>query len=285
MRYSGVENWHLFRGANMKKLLIASVAAFSLSASSAFAADLGHAPAPAYKAPPLPPPALSWTGCYIAGGVGYGLWNQRDYDVTSPPAVPSGVVLTPTVNTGGEGWLGRLGGGCDYQFGVGSLGNFVIGAFADYDFTNFTGTFQDPFTTFVGQEKESGSWAVGGRIGYLVTPDLLGYFDGGYTQARFDSITLFVPFAPPGLTYPSQTSSGWFLGGGTEYALNMSWVPIHGLFWRTEYRYNSYDAANVPVSFVGIPFGLASHMQKNVQTVTSGLVWRFNFGGPVAARY
>ena len=32
---------------------------------------------------------------------------------------------------------------------------------------------------------------------------------------------------------------GWFLGGGTEYALNMDWIPIHGLFWRTEYRYAS----------------------------------------------
>ena len=35
---------------------------------------------------------------------------------------------------------------------------------------------------------KSSTWAVGGRAGVLVTPRFLTYFDGGYTQARFDGV-------------------------------------------------------------------------------------------------
>jgi hypothetical protein len=31
-------------------------------------------------------------------------------------------------------------------------------------------------------------WAVGGRLGWLVTPTLLTYVSGGYTQARFNEV-------------------------------------------------------------------------------------------------
>ncbi len=108
------------------------------------------------------------------------------------------------------------------------------------------------------------------------------YVDGGYTATRFDQVNLFSAFAPPvatALSLSANTYSGWFLGGGTEYALNMSWVPIPGLFWRTEYRYASYTAADVPIliTATGAPFGVAEHMLKTNQTITSGLVWRFNW--------
>ena len=55
----------------------------------------------------------------------------------------------------------------------------------------------------------------------------------------------------------------------------MVWMPIRGLFWRTEYRYASYASANVP--FLPLPFTLtAEKMQNNVQTATTSLIWRFN---------
>ena len=87
------------------------------------------------------------------------------------------------------------------------------------------------------------------------------------------------------LSIDAHTYSGWFIGGGTEYALNMPWIPVRGLFWRTEYRYAQYQAADLPILLdSGAAAGAAEHSQKTVQTITSGLVWRFNFGGPVAAR-
>ena len=43
-----------------------------------------------------------------------------------------------TVTNGGRGWFGTVQGGCDYQF-AGPYGNWVIGAFGDYDFSNIHG--------------------------------------------------------------------------------------------------------------------------------------------------
>jgi outer membrane immunogenic protein len=210
----------------------------------------------------------NWTGCYIDGGVGYGFWRQDHFSETDP----GGAALTPTVSTGGQGWLGRVGGGCDYEFGS----RFVIGAFGDYDFMSLRGTLQDPLTGDIGSEKQNSAWAAGGRLGYLITPDLLGFVSGGFTEARFDAIDLSTT---PGLFYPSHTYRGWFHGTGYEYALN-SFLPVFG---RTEYRFSSYRAADLPLIEPSGTTGFASHMQKDVQTITSGLVWRFNFGASSVA--
>src|SRR6516165_11278472 len=62
----------LLRKFEMKKLVLAltAVAAFS---GSALAADL---PARTYsKAPVMPEPIQNWTGFYLFGGFGYGLWE------------------------------------------------------------------------------------------------------------------------------------------------------------------------------------------------------------------
>src|ERR1700757_4708817 len=108
----------------MKKLLLSSLAALAVTAgSSAFAADL-RMPVKAPYAPP--PPAVSWTGCSINGGVGYGFWNQNTFGESDPGLVPE----TNTFSNGGQGWLGRVGAGCDYQF----ASSWVIGVFGDYDF-------------------------------------------------------------------------------------------------------------------------------------------------------
>lgn len=268
----------------MKKLLLATIATVALTTGSALAADLAR---PYYKAaPPPPPPVASWTGCYIDGGVGYGMWNQDSYTETDPGHVP----LSVTSTLGGRGWLGRLGAGCDYQI----ASSWVIGVFGDYDFAHIHGNYMEPLTGFTGDENLSGQWAVGGRIGYLVTPSLLGYVDGGYTEARFDAVALgplLVGGGPTGLSIGSHTYNGWFIGGGTEYALG-GIIPINGLFWRTEYRYSSFGSTDLPITCgsaalcgaVG-PTGLADHVTKYEQTVTSGLVWRFNFGGPIGTRY
>jgi outer membrane immunogenic protein len=259
----------------MKKLLIVSTIGLALASGSAVAADL-----------PLktPAPVVGWTGCYVDGGIGYGLWNQKHYAEFDTPFTAE----SPTVNTGGEGWLGRAGGGCDFQIGS----RWVVGAFGDYDFTSLSGQFDEPFSDDIGSEKERYSWAVGGRVGYLITPSLLGFLDAGYTRAAFSQISLSAFSSPPLVVgaaseyIPAHTYSGWFLGGGYEYALS-GIVPIPGLFWRTEYRYSDYKGADLPIlTLAGAPVfcdlaactePLAQHMQKDIQTVTSGLVWRFNW--------
>src|SRR5689334_21774895 len=245
----------------MKKLAIAAGLAI-LSAGSSFAADM------AVKARPVAAPVVvtNWTGCYIGGGGGYGMYNQKrevvapygNQAVTGNNGVssyaqaltaPAGALIYPNETFGGEGWLATVQGGCDYQF-AGS--NFLIGAFADADWTDIKGD-RSLLGVLRGSQTLNWSWAVGGRLGWLVTPSLLTYVSGGYTQADFSGTsyahsfatsaialtnptsTLAVAINGPGpqLALAGRTLDGWFIGGGTEYALGFA----PGLFWKTEYRY------------------------------------------------
>jgi len=271
----------------MKKMLIPSVVFGALVAGSAMAADL-PVKAPILKAPP---PAFSWTGCYIDGGGGYGMWNQDHTTTTSFGGVPNGLTVSNT--GGGRGWLGRFGAGCDYQY----AGSWVIGAFGDYDWMDLNGSVVDLTVTnsgnpILGNEKESSAWSIGGRIGYLIAPMVLGYVDAGYTQTRFDQVNLFNNLGvATGNAFPANTYHGWFLGSGFDY--NFNWLPIPGLFLRTEYRYSSYSTADLlefnlatgaPAGNTGL--GNVLHSNKQVQTVTTSLVWRFNWSGaPVMSGY
>src|SRR5205823_12249738 len=131
----------------------------------------------------------------------------------------------------------------------------------------------------------------GGRIGCLGTPQVLTYFSGGYTEARFGQVDQFAQFigdTQPGTAVLAHTYKGWFLGSGLEYATN--WLP--GLFWKTEYRFSEYNKdtlAQVCVvsSQCGAlgPTGALYDTQKFVQTIRTELVYRFNWGGPAVARY
>jgi outer membrane immunogenic protein len=261
----------------MKKTLLAC-SVLAVFSGAAFAADIPAPPpayAPTYKAPPPPP---IWTGCYINGGVGYGVSNIDHSLETLPGTVP----ISSSTTSGGRGWLGRAGGGCDYQFSLFNSWPAVIGLLGDYDFSNISGTTSDPASGLGGNLNQSAAWYAGARAGLLPLPSLLTYVDGGFTEARFDQTNLSTvfttPAVPTGFSLNAHTFDGWFIGGGTEYAF--TWLPIHGLFWRTEYRYASYQSADVPtiVTATGAATGVGQHVSPQVQTVTTSLVWRFNWG-------
>jgi len=278
----------------MKKILLAFAAAAAFT-GSAHAADL-PARMPV-KAPPPPIPVANWTGCYIGGGGGYGLWNQEntgyleprisanDPVLLAPPAVRT--QYTETVTTGGRGYFGTVQGGCDYQFGMGTQ-QFVIGAFGDYDFASLSGNHNPPGTPLWAQEKMTDAWSVGGRIGWVVFPQLMTFFSAGYTEARFDQQNYTNLIGPPfGIATPWSTPSrwykGWFLGAGDEYAI--SFLP--GLFWKTEYRVSEFNVVTNPIviTATGAPTIYSEDSKKWVQSVRTELVYRFNWGGPVVARY
>ena len=246
----------------MKKTALAIVTFAALS-GSAIAADLprkGPAVAPA----PLPPVA-TWSGCYLTGGVGYGMWNQDNHRF-----FPGFVEVEHT--DGGRGWLGRVGGGCDYQFGQ----KWVVGVLADYDFASLKGDMTIPSLFVTGEEKNNWSWAVGGRVGYLPWDTLLVFVSGGYTQANFQGVNFVnaATGAASPLSIGEVRYSGWFLGSGYEYRFD--WLP--GLYWKTEYRFSSFNKEDNQLLIAGVPSpGEFVHSEKFIQTVTSSLVWRFNW--------
>jgi outer membrane immunogenic protein len=267
-------------GRIMKNILVASLAGLALASTSALAADMSM-PMP-MKAPAAPPPpAYSWTGCYVDAGGGYALWNQDHY----LEDLPSATALSMTTTDGGRGWLGRFGAGCDYQVGHIFNGALVVGAFGDYDAVDtIKGTLNEPAVGIAGSENLTSAWSAGARIGYAVTPSMLWYFDGGYTEARFDQVNFFTtfPVVATGAGIAATTYHGWFLGSGTDTSL-ASLLPglPPGLFLRSEFRFSSFSARDdaIIVTATGASTGLGEHVTTNMETITTALVWKFNWMG------
>lgn len=251
----------------MRKFAIL-VAALAFS-GSAFAADM------AVKAPPPSAlaPVYSWTGFYVGAGYGYGLWNA-DTSITHITGAP----LVGTNTHGGRGWLATAVTGYDYQFGD----HVVAGLLADFDLANIKGAFSDPAGVGLlsGTLTENSSWAAGVRLGWLVTPALLTYGSGGFTQAHFSGVNLSTNFAGappvPTATLPSHTYSGWFIGGGLETTF-----PFlgNGWFWRTDYRFSQYGSASLLEMPLAGGVGVIQTIHPDVQTVSSALIYKFNAGG------
>src|SRR5579863_408146 len=136
-----------------KSILPAGFVLALLSSVSAFAADL-----PSYKSAPAfvpPPPAFTWTGLYLDAQGGYGGWNANS----------STAIASVNQIAGGRGFLGRVGGGFDYQFSD----RFVAGVLADYSYGQQNGIIQDAGAGLSGNTNQNWSWAAGGRLGYLIT--------------------------------------------------------------------------------------------------------------------
>ncbi len=262
----------------MKKLVLAltAIAAFS---GTALAADL---PARTYsKAPVVMPPAPSWTGFYLFGGGGGGLWTADDSTV---PTGPGGLV-SGTQRLGGSGWFGTVGAGYDWQFNS----SWVAGILADGQFGSIKGNITDTLFNFSGTEKLTTSYAAGVRLGYLVAPNVLSYVNGGYSGSQWSSSSLsFLSVASPvAITTGSFTRNGFFVGGGVENNLDIFGINIPGLFMKTEYRAAYYGTATLPETFpAGTAINQAITFKAWDETVSTSLVYRFNWSGaPVSARY
>jgi outer membrane immunogenic protein len=265
----------------MKKIVLSLVALAAVT-GSASAADL-PAKAPMYQPPA---PAYNWTGFYLFGGFGFGLWEADTFTVDPTTGICS---LCVEQRQGGRGWYGTVGGGYDWQFN----GRWVAGILADGQFGSIRGTIQDQDPESVGRETLRDTWAVGARIGYLVAPNVLSYVNGGYTGASWSGTTLVQAFngSPfvPGLHTNSFNSTGWFIGGGVENSFDFFGINFPGLFMKTEYRVAQFGTTQIGQlsDTTGLPvLGLNNiSFHPQVQTISTSLVYRFNWGGPVVGRY
>lgn len=264
----------------MKKILLALTALAALS-GSASAADL--AARPYTKAPEPVAPAPTWTGFYIFGGGGGGLWSADTYTRSTATGLP----LTISQNQGGSGWYGTVGLGYDWQFNSA----WVAGLFADGQFGSIRGTIQDPVfgSNLSATAKMQDAWAVGARIGYLVAPNVLSYVNGGYSGSHWSGTSMFGTFSgvAAGVHTDSFNTNGWFVGGGVENNLNIFGITAPGWFMKTEYRAAYYDRKAVSELVDGTN-AFAGHdisFKPLVQTISTSVVYRFNWTGPAIGKY
>ncbi|WP_249140435.1 outer membrane protein [Bradyrhizobium manausense] len=272
-------------GFEMKKLVFA-LGAVTAMTGAVSAADLTARP---YVKAPAPIAAPSWTGFYVFGGGGGGLWNADSelYSTGSgffgPIAGPAGTPRDRDRRLGGSGWFGTVGAGYDWQFS-----NWVAGVFADGQFGDIRGSLNDTFWGNNGSEKLRTSYAAGARLGYLVAPNVLSYVNAGYTGSEWSGTTQIglQPGSAAFDTTPSFHRDGWFVGGGVENNLSIFGITAPGWFMKSEYRSAYYDRVALPETLTpafgtGLT-GIGMTFKPWVQTVSTSLVYRFNDKGVAA---
>jgi outer membrane immunogenic protein len=253
----------------MKRALVSlSILGFALA--PAFAADLP------VKARPMAPAAVvayNWSGCYIGGNVGAG-WLRDDQ--TRIGNVAGGVFND---NMGSGSHTNLIGGGqigCDYQF----ASSWVVGLQGMVNFGSNTESHANP--TFAGFRDETTlKHTVTGtaRLGYLFAPQVLGYVKGGAAFARVD----YTNFQPSGALSEtaSETRLGWTIGGGVEWMFAQGW-SVFGEF-------NYLDFGTRDVAFTAAPGTVnpASIIRTRLSESQAlfGVNYKFNWAGPVVARY
>jgi outer membrane immunogenic protein len=263
----------------MKRLVLAltAVAAFT---GSALAADL---PARTYTKAPVMVETPSWTGFYIFGGGGGGVWDA-DTSVTN---TATGATVVGGQRLGGDGWFGTVGAGYDWQFN----NTWVLGILADGQFGSLKGSISGVAAgagALTGTVKLQDTWAAGARLGYLVAPNVLSYVNAGYTQSYWSGSTLSSLLTGAALDSTSSFHrNGWFVGGGVENNLNIFGFSAPGWFMKTEYRAAYFDRANLTETSLvtGLPTTATAQFKPFVETISTSLVYRFNWTGPVVAKY
>jgi outer membrane immunogenic protein len=256
----------------MKKLLTA-IAALGLIGTPAFAADM------AVKAPPpAPAPVYTWTGFYLGGNIGYG-WGDSSYSFSADNGAGQGLLNTGiggiTPQSGSFRTNGIIGGGQ-----LGYIWQFdkawVAGIEADFDTSNVRGNASPAATTNLGiggiqpaliPAGRNLDWfgTVRARLGFLPMERLLVFATAGLAYGKTssnasisvrvtgpvvpvpaDGTTLScVGTAPCVATATSQTSAGWTIGGGLEYAI---W---NNITVKAEYLY--VNLGNQTIHLIAIP--------------------------------
>jgi outer membrane immunogenic protein len=212
------------------------------------------------------PPAPIWNGFYLGAGVGYGHASTRDdYQDTTPEA-------TSLDGQAAQGGLVRFMLGVDRQIKE----KFVLGAFADIDWTDISQRFQSidggagggPIDDQLTLEWQ---WAIGGRAGYLFSPATMLYVLAGFTQAHFKSDGWYDIYNG-GVVLPGKSSAtfnGYVVGFGMETLVG------HRVFLRGEMRYSEFDGQVINSgTLAGDTFSDSEH--PTLLTGLLALTYRFN---------
>lgn len=273
---------------SFKKLLASGTILAAVVASSAFAADL-----PSRKYAPVAPvaPIFTWTGFYVGVNAG-ATWNHGTKRVTPPVAG-----WFNGINTNG-GWrksddnFNFTGGaqvGYNYQ-----IGNFVVGAEADFNYANVESTLDGAGRAVAGPivvddrftAKSKVEWfsTLRARLGFTPMERLMVYGTGGLaygsvkaSAAETSALSFNGVNLGTDVWYGSKNDNrvGWTLGAGAEYALT------NNLSLKAEYLYVDLGKQRFstvyggPVAaFVGTP-AVRVERDTKFSVVRAGVNYRF----------
>jgi len=221
----------------MKRSVIWAVALTGVTASSAFAADLGGV----YETPiaPAPAPVFSWTGFYLGGHVGYG-WSNKDWTLVQNAGNEiSNRVGSQITSHEAVGVLGGVQLGYNHQ-----LNRIVLGVEGEFSWTGMDGgsswlnegdVYRDATTDI--------NWiaTLAGRIGFAFDRKLL-YVKGGIAWADEDFSHTGGSIRNDRYFTGGDTRFGWLIGVGLEYALDTNWSV------KAEYDYLNFGSDNVSLT-------------------------------------
>jgi outer membrane immunogenic protein len=233
----------------------------------------------------IPPVTSSWTAPYMGVGTGYSV-ASNDVTLAGKTALPAAINID---GMGSDGGFISFTLGYDYQLSH----KFVVGAFADADYSNMHHNNGISISSFgstlnVGTKAEYDNiLMLGGRLGYLVTPDTLLFASGGYANAGLGDTRLDAAITIPGFGSTSASGvlidgkrfSGGFVGGGVETRIN------DALSLKAEYRYidlGSEDMTLLPGTPV-INSVLETKFDPAIQMGRISINWRIGAGGDSAA--
>jgi outer membrane immunogenic protein len=258
----------------MKTESFALIFSALLTVASARAADL-----PSHKAPPpIPLASTTWTGFYVGLNAG-GAWSAShdvavgSVDLFDDPLWLPGVTFAASANGGlrdvnAAGFIGGGQIGYNYQF----HSHLLVGLEADIQgissggdgraigsaFNNLT---QSWATTTTSVQKRLDYFGTArGRVGFLLTPDLLVYATGGLayggarltaSQSSSDQLGFYGPGAATG-SY-GDTRVGWTVGGGAEWMFAPKWSAKIGYLY---YDLGSATTSVGPVSGLAFTFNM-----------------------------
>jgi outer membrane immunogenic protein len=256
------------------RTFLLSGAAILIGASVAQAADPVIYPQPLMS--PEPIAQFNWTGFYAGVNAGYGGGTFKH-----PFAL---------AESEGDGFETFLSGSLDITAGGGVLGgqvgynhqfnNWVAGVEADLQWSGIKGELSgvinsggDSATFGLGTEVD---WfgTVRGRVGGLLTDRFLVYATGGLAYGRVKSY-YDINAADFGLGSDadsvSDTSWGWTVGAGAEYAFT------DRLSFKTEYLYTDLGNRNLFTAGGGVedPFRFTIDNDVTFHTVRAGLNYHF----------
>jgi outer membrane immunogenic protein len=247
-----------------------SVAAATMAAAPAFAADLPVAPATAYNPQVYRPALYNWTGVYVGGNVGAGWLNDTVTYSTTTALEPAGT----ETKYSDIGFLAGAQMGFDFQ-----AGPIVFGAEAAWDYSALSSSNQSNAVTPGVTTRSTGEphyyVTATGRLG-VAFDDILLYAKGG---AAWTNVHYTQDVLTAGVANSTQTQVanrlGFVVGGGLEYGLteNLSLKAEYEFldFGSKDYTFNIAPVGASPTN--PVPVAIKSTTQMFLLAVNYRFRW------------